>query len=143
MADATDKQLDGILRRANELGGTRFRYLSQVRDIIGLSSSQIQRGLSGPQASAIIRDLDRQLAEQAAAEAAPKTTPEILAAAGVTRDGLGRQVRAAWIDWAAGQPDPKPSWLVPWDGLSPAGQEADMLIGERLFRAGWDARAAQ
>ena len=69
MANATDRQLDGILRRANKLGGTRFRYLSQVRDVIGLSGGQLQRGISGPQASAIIEELDARLAAQAEAEA--------------------------------------------------------------------------
>lgn len=140
MAPATDKQVDGIIRRANQLEGTRFRYLSQVRGVIGLSSFQCQRGLTGPQASAIIEDLDRRLAAKAEAGSAPKTAGEILDAAGVTRETVGRTVRRAWTDWAAAQPDPKPSWLVPWDGLSPADQEADMQIGERLFQYGWEAR---
>lgn len=73
---ATTKQLDGILRRANELEGTSYAYLSQVRGVIGLSSFQLQRGITGPQASAIIRDLDRRLEAKAAAAEAEARQPD-------------------------------------------------------------------
>ena len=63
----------------------------------------------------------------------------ILAAARVTRELLGRQVRVTWMLWAQQQPHPKPSWLEPYDALSPADQEADNQIGEDLFCAGWRA----
>jgi hypothetical protein len=69
------------------------------------------------------------------------TTAEILAEAGVSREDLGRAVRAAWIVRARRQPHPKPSWLESYDNLSPAGQEAGNQIGEALFAAGWFARA--
>jgi hypothetical protein len=49
------------------------------------------------------------------------------------RDALGRAVRAAWVKWAQTQPDPKPSWLVPWDELSEADREADRVIAEELL----------
>lgn len=49
------------------------------------------------------------------------------------RDYLGRVVRDAWIAWATRQPDPKPSWLVPYDDLSAADQEADRLIGDAVW----------
>lgn len=49
------------------------------------------------------------------------------------RDYLGRVVRDAWIAWATRQPDPKPSWLVPYDDLSVADQEADRLIGDAVW----------
>lgn len=48
-------------------------------------------------------------------------------------DTLGRLVREAWVQWAMEQPDPKPSWLVPYDELSPADQEADRQIGQAVW----------
>ena len=48
------------------------------------------------------------------------------------RDVLGRVVRSAWIEWAGQQPDPKSSWLVPYEELDEADKEADRLIGERV-----------
>lgn len=67
------------------------------------------------------------------------TTAEILAEAGVRREDLGREVRRAWIAWALTQAHPKRSWLVPYDALTLADQEADNQIGEKLFRLGWEA----
>ena len=65
MTPATDRQLDYLLTLANQLnGGTSFRYLSQVRDILGLSGFQLERGITKPQASALIDDLKRRLAEK-------------------------------------------------------------------------------
>jgi hypothetical protein len=59
------------------------------------------------------------------------------------RDDLGRRVRQVWIAWAECQPNPKPSWLVPFDDLSEADKEADRCIGSALwgdgFAAGLDA----
>jgi hypothetical protein len=52
------------------------------------------------------------------------------------RDDLGREVRAAWVSWAERQPNPKPSWLAPYDDLSEPDKEADRIIGERLYRLG-------
>ena len=68
------------------------------------------------------------------------TNEDVLAAAGISREALGRQVRETWITWARAQPDPKPSWLASWEQLGAADQEADCLIGEELFAAGWLAR---
>jgi hypothetical protein len=48
------------------------------------------------------------------------------------KDVLGRVVRDAWVKWAQTQPEPKPSWLVPWDELSEKDREADRCIGEGL-----------
>lgn len=53
------------------------------------------------------------------------------------RDHLGRIVREAWIAWAKEQPDPKPSWLVPYDELSEADKEADRRIGEAVWDYAW------
>ncbi|MBP2613049.1 hypothetical protein [Agrobacterium pusense] len=50
------------------------------------------------------------------------------------RDTLGRFVREAWVRWAETQPDPKPSWLVPYDQLSETDKEADRQIGEAVAR---------
>ena len=49
-----------------------------------------------------------------------------------SRDDLGRVVRDAWIAWARTQPNPKPSWLVPYRDLAEPDKEADRLIGEAV-----------
>jgi hypothetical protein len=49
------------------------------------------------------------------------------------RDALGRVVRDAWIRWAKTRPDPKPSWLVPYDELSEPDKEADRQIAEAVL----------
>jgi hypothetical protein len=50
------------------------------------------------------------------------------------RDTLGRFVREAWVRWAETQPEPKSSWLVPYDELSEPDKEADRQIGEAVAR---------
>jgi hypothetical protein len=67
--------------------------------------------------------------------AAHRTVPSVCA---VSRDWLGRRVRETWIRWARTQPDPKPSWLAPWEDLGATDREADRLIGEDLFGLGWE-----
>jgi hypothetical protein len=47
----------------------------------------------------------------------------------VFAERLGRVVREAWVEWAEEQPDPKPSWLIPWEQLSESQREVDMRIG--------------
>lgn len=49
------------------------------------------------------------------------------------RDRLGRMVRDLWIGWAERQPNPKASWLVPYDELSESDKEADRVIGEGMM----------
>jgi hypothetical protein len=49
------------------------------------------------------------------------------------RDKLGRVVRDAWVRWAKTQPDPKPSWLVPYNELSEPDKEADRQIAEAVL----------
>lgn len=59
------------------------------------------------------------------------------------RDVLGELVRDVWVAWAREQPNPKPSWLVPWDELDEASKEVDRRIGEaleRFLRADVEAR---
>lgn len=51
-----------------------------------------------------------------------------------TRDQLGRFVREAWVRWAQTQPDPKASWLLPYDELAEPDKEADRQIGEAVAR---------
>jgi NTP pyrophosphatase (non-canonical NTP hydrolase) len=48
----------------------------------------------------------------------------------ISRDQLGELVRLAWIEWALEQPEPKPSWLVPYQDLPETDKEADRRIGE-------------
>jgi len=50
------------------------------------------------------------------------------------RDTLGRMVREAWVRWAKTQPNPKPTWLAPYDDLSEADKEADRQIGEAIAK---------
>lgn len=50
------------------------------------------------------------------------------------RESLGRMVREAWVLWAREQPNPKDSWLVPWEGLSEPDKEVDRRIGETIAR---------
>ncbi len=61
------------------------------------------------------------------------------------RDDRGRRVREVWVAWAERQPNPKPSWLVPYDELTEADKEADRCIGAALwgdgFADGLDASA--
>lgn len=52
------------------------------------------------------------------------------------RDHVGRMVRDVWINWAKEQPNPKPSWLVPFDQLTEADKEVDRRIGEVLAHFG-------
>jgi hypothetical protein len=45
-------------------------------------------------------------------------------------------VRDTWVAWAREQPDPKPSWLVPWDDLDDGQRAVDVMIGRELFNFG-------
>lgn len=58
------------------------------------------------------------------------------------RELAGRLVRQVWTEWAREQPDPKPSWLLPWEELDDAQREVDMRIGEALYEMGYQARDA-
>jgi hypothetical protein len=51
------------------------------------------------------------------------------------REELGRIVRDTWVQWALTHPEPKRSWLVPWDHLEPGQREVDMLIGDAVAAA--------
>lgn len=53
---------------------------------------------------------------------------------GADRETLGIVVRAAWVEWAAEQPAPKPSWICSWQELSESDKEADRRIGEAVVR---------
>lgn len=59
------------------------------------------------------------------------------------RETLGRIVREVWVAWAREQASPKPSWLVPWEGLSEADREVDRRIGETVAARARDAAAGE
>lgn len=48
------------------------------------------------------------------------------------REQLGRMVREVWVAAAREHPDPKPSWLVPWDELGEWDKEVGRRIGEAV-----------
>ena len=48
------------------------------------------------------------------------------------REFYGQIVRLVWIEWAKEQPNPKPSWLVPWGDLPEPDKEVDRRIGARI-----------
>ena len=50
----------------------------------------------------------------------------------MNREQLGGVVRLVWLEWAKEQPNPKPSWLLPWKDLTDHEKEVDRRIGERL-----------
>jgi hypothetical protein len=57
---ATEKQLDYIVSLANRVTGDRHRFISQHRNLLGLSTSKAAR-LSKTEASAIIDELAARL----------------------------------------------------------------------------------
>lgn len=68
----------------------------------------------------------RRLLEERDTLRAEKTSPA------PDREALGQIVREIWIQWAKEQPEPKASWLVPWEGLSEPDKEVDRRIGEQV-----------
>lgn len=82
-------------------------------------------------ASAIQAAIDTALEASRAREARLRDGSRPLPA---DRDTLGRLVREAWVRWAQTQPNPKPSWLAPYDELSEPDKEADRQIGETIAR---------
>ncbi len=66
---------------------------------------------------------DRAEAMREACEIAPAWRVELWA----------EQIRVAWVDWARTQPNPKPSWLVPWAELDAQSKDADRAIARRLL----------
>jgi hypothetical protein len=52
------------------------------------------------------------------------------------RVALGRLVRETWVKWAKEQPNPKPSWLAPWEDLPEPDREVDRRIGETIAARG-------
>lgn len=63
--------------------------------------------------------------------------PFDVAEAKARHEARGRKVREVWIEWANEQPNPKPSWLMPYDELSEADQDVDKRIGAALYRDGF------
>ena len=54
---------------------------------------------------------------------------------GLPDEVLGRLVRGVWTRWACEQPQPKPSWLIPWDDLDEGQREVDIRIGRAVAKA--------
>ena len=54
----------------------------------------------------------------------------------IDRDSLGRMVREVWVSWAKEQPNPKPSWLLPYDQLLEPDKEVDRRTAKPLSTAG-------
>lgn len=44
-----------------------------------------------------------------------------------------KSIRDAWVAWAEGQTDPKPSWLVPWEKCDKQTKDADRAIARHLL----------
>lgn len=55
------------------------------------------------------------------------------------REPFGRRLREIWVKWASEQPDPKSSWLLPWDELDDGQKEVDMRMGAALWNWGFAA----
>lgn len=60
----------------------------------------------------------------------PDLTPDLI-------EVLGKMVRKVWVEWARRQPNPKPSWLIPWEKLAKPDRDVDMQIGAALYERGF------
>lgn len=80
--------------------------------------------------ASVVWEMAAKMARDAAGE--ERQASSSAAAHRASREDLGRVVREAWIAWARRQPNPKPSWLVPWGSLPAPDREVDMLIGEAV-----------
>lgn len=54
-------------------------------------------------------------------------------------ESMGRKVREVWIGWAKERPEPKASWLMPWEELSEPDKDVDRRIGRVLWELGFSA----
>lgn len=114
----------------------------EVADMLRRIEQNYEREGSGPgsrfegrlpedvQAEAVVRHI-------AAAER------DRLALAAGSREALGALVREVWVQWAREQPDPKPSWLTPFEELDEGQREVDMRIGEVVASAVRERLAAK
>lgn len=145
--------LDGIQvwidAYTNAANGLHFmghgRIVQLLREYLGLRKLLAQRtppplpethynGSGDGSEPLYTEDMLHLYASQYAASLAPPAGPvpdEI--AVHVPRDFLGRLVRNAWVKWANQQPNPKPSWLLPYEQLDEADKEADRQIGEAVW----------
>lgn len=122
--EAARALLSNFDRLSDDARNFALPYAQALRALIAEHERQLQ-AFDGY--AATIRAAEAR-AERAEAEVARLTTPPTDA----EREALGRRVREVWIEWAREQPEPKPSWLVPWNELGPADREVDMRIGEAL-----------
>lgn len=113
-----------------ERGAREYRLLEERNKLACLIDRLYSTACTYPAGPTLLGDID------AAYEAAwPFFADAAAPAAEPDREKLGRVVRAAWVQWARQQPDPKPSWLLPYDELPEAEKEADRQIGEAVIRA--------
>ena len=129
-SDTLLERIDGLRaaeRRAKSLDDELTSFVGAIRSALGVTDDK-----AFVDAPAEVR----RLREYTAVEGFPPQQ--------ATRRTMGQLVRAVWVEWAAKQPNPKPSWLVSFDDLPPEQQEVDCRIGERLHGAGVrDGRLAE
>jgi hypothetical protein len=99
--------------------------MREIGDAVGLNStSTVSRQLGILQRKGYVDwTPGKQRAVTVREQAAPPAT------AAFDREQLGRMVREIWVAAAREHPDPKPSWLVPWDELGEWDKEVDRRIG--------------
>jgi len=141
---ATACEVDGVsfeyVRPREELA-RRVRLLPDaeakvILDALPLVLAMLRRELLAPGQQSASETAVAWTALCGEGRAAVARFARLLAAGGIDREALGREVRAAWVAWALEQPSPKASWLVPWEGLDEPDREVDRRIGERLFAMG-------
>ena len=99
------------------------------RHAVEAAIATVEKVLAGPVHNAryIVMQVVIALGDASAAdEAADTKHVEDLA------EQLGEQVRQTWVEWAREQPDPKASWLVPWEALDGSQRDVDMRIGQAV-----------
>ena len=114
-----------------------------VRSSDGEHVTAIDNAIAAERDRALVAALSAVRAERDAARAEIERRQAALAVRSSPRpdrEALGQLVRAVWIAWEQEQPNPKPSWLVPWEGLAEPDREVDRRIGERLACEGAPTR---
>jgi hypothetical protein len=87
------------------------------------------------------KPLALQIADEALARGVAPTV-EVPPLDPAMREFMGKLVRAEWERWAREQPNPKPSWLTPWDQLTEPEREVDRRIAEAIWRFSYVRDAA-
>lgn len=113
-------------------GGTRMVRVSDPREWGPLARIGVTRPCTDCASVAIPPFVPERAGDDEASGDEPVTSPDL-----DHRERLGMRVREVWVAWAREQPNPKPSWLVPWNELSEADKEADRRIGSALWGDGF------